>query len=310
VPAKAAPARGAPASDGRLEFAAAYREEVERERRYPFLFFVHRPHDRARVQEIIERRAPQLGGVPALSQGSAARDVRSGTTVTIVPSVLGAAFSPERVELVAGDDLRELTFQMSVPATTEPGRLDGYVDIFVGPLVIGQVPVAFDVRAPEAVPVPPRPGEAELLRVANASVFDTIFISYSHKDAAVVDLSVSTYEGLGVRVLVDRHELRAGDAWRPRLESLIRDASIFQLYWSSASATSSEVAHEWELALELAKLRDRFIRPLYWETPLPATPKELGHLHFSKLDLKALRRAAKAYLPKPGLFRRLLTSLR
>ena len=88
------------------------------------------------------------------------------------------------------------------------------------------------------------------------------------------------------------------------------EADLPQPRGKLARGADGVVRDEPEPMTPLAKLRDRFIRPLYWETPLPATPQELGHLHFSKLDLKALRRAAKAYLPKPGLFRRLLTSLR
>jgi hypothetical protein len=138
----------------------------------------------------------------------------------------------------------------------------------------------------------------------------------------VVDLCVATYQGLGVEVLLDRLDLRSGDDWRATLARMISDADVFQLYWSVAAAASSEVQHEWQLALDLSKTRDRphgsgsrrpsnFIRPLYWQTPMPPLPEALTHLHFSKLDLKRLRQAAKAYTPAPpGLLRRALAALR
>jgi hypothetical protein len=291
-----APAAPAPSAGSRLEFAAAYRRLIERSRRYPVLFFVHRPDARDLVRELIDRRAAQLGGSPAVSVAGSSQQIRSGTTLTIVPNVLGATFEPDRIDVVAGDPVRELTFQMAVPNVTPAGTIDGYIDIFVGPLVVGQVPVEFEV---EAAPTVPRQASADqLLEVSSASIFDKIFISYSHKDSAVVDLCVDSYEGLGVRVLIDKQELRSGQDWRAKLESMIRESDIFQLYWSTAAASSSEVDHEWRLALGLG--RNRFVRPLYWETPLPPLPEPLSKYHFSKIDVKSLRRAMKG----DGLFRR------
>ena len=305
------PAREPAADDRRLEFAAAYRRRIEAARRHPVLFYVHRPHARQLVQELINRRAPQLGGAPAVSRAAATHAVESGTTITIVPNVVGATFEPGRIDVTVDDAVRELTFQMTVPAETPPGPLGGYIDIFVGPLIIGQVPVEFDVHRPGPAGVPiPSEGE-QFLTVANASVFDKIFISYSRRDSNVVDLCIATYQGLGVQVLVDRLTLRSGDDWRATLEKMIRESDVFQLYWSQAAAASPEVGHEWRLALELSKTRDRFIRPLYWEKPMPPPPEALNHLHFSHLDLKLLRRALKAQQPRrPGLFRRVLAAVR
>jgi hypothetical protein len=297
--------------DRRLEFAAAYRRRIEATRRYPLLFYVHRPHARETVRSLINLRAPQLGGAPEVSHAAAARTVESGTTITIVPNVLGATFEPSRIDVIVDDAVRELTFHMTVPADTPPGPLGGYIDIFVGPLIIGQVPVEFEVHWPGPVGVPaPSEGE-QFLTVANASIFDKVFISYSRRDSKVVDLCIATYQGLGVQILVDRLDLRSGDDWRARLESMIRESDIFQLYWSSNAAASSEVGHEWRLALALSKTRDRFIRPLYWEKPMPTPPEALNHLHFSHLDLKLLRRAVKAHRPgKPGLLGRVLAAVR
>lgn len=274
------------------------------------LFFVHRPAARELVRALIERRAPQLGGTPEVSQAAAARAVESGTVLTIVPNVLGATFEPSRIDVMVDDSVRELTFQMTVAPDSPIGALDGYIDIFVGPLVIGQVPVGFEVRPAEPAATPVPSAGDQFLTVANASIFDKIFISYSRRDSPVVDLCISTYQGLGVEVLVDKLDLRSGDVWRARLESMIREANIFQLYWSSSSAASAEVHHEWRLALALSKTRDRFIRPLYWETPMPTPPEALNHLHFSRLDLKLLRKAAKPYVSaKGGFLRRTLAAV-
>ncbi|HEY7226454.1 MAG TPA: toll/interleukin-1 receptor domain-containing protein [Micromonosporaceae bacterium] len=305
APAAAGGPRPGRVADERLEFAAAYRDIVAPERPSPVLFYVHRPSDRDLVRQLIERRAPLLGDARTVAQAAAAQAVESGTTLTIVPNVLGATFEPARIDVVVDDTVRELTFQVTVPRQTPLGGLDGYIDIFVGPLAIGQVPIAFDVQDVDT-PVPRQdPGE-QLMQVANASIFDKIFVSYSHKDAAVVDLCVRTYQGLGVQVLVDHLDLRSGENWRAGLERMIRESNIFQLYWSSAAAASHEVRGEWELALGLRKARDRFIRPLYWETPMPPAPAGLSHLHFSKFDVKQLRLGVKE---QPGFLRRAISAV-
>jgi len=50
------------------------------------------------------------------------------------------------------------------------------------------------------------------------------------------------------------------------------------------------VTEEWKYALGLK--RDDFVKPLYWEEPLPPPPGELARLHFSKIKLPKERRGA------------------
>jgi hypothetical protein len=75
--------------------------------------------------------------------------------------------------------------------------------------------------------------------------------------------------------------------WNDRLKEMIDAATIFQLFWSSNSMTSSFVRQEWEYALSLN--RANFIRPVYWEEPLPEMreqglpPAALKRLQFHRL---------------------------
>ena len=93
---------------------------------------------------------------------------------------------------------------------------------------------------------------------------------------------------LGDRYLRDAVHLRAGEMWSEQLQELIREAQVFQLFWSSNSMRSQFVRHEWEYALSL--WRPNFVRPTYWEEPLPETPdkslpsKELRRLHFQRIS--------------------------
>jgi len=72
-------------------------------------------------------------------------------------------------------------------------------------------------------------------------------------------------------------------------------ADIFQLCWSSAARTSPFVEREWRHAL--SKGRPGFIRPTYWEEPMPPPPPELAYIHFAHLEIgwRRLRRRWKAF---------------
>ena len=68
---------------------------------------------------------------------------------------------------------------------------------------------------------------------------------------------------------------------------MIEQADIFQLFWSWNSLESPFVRQEWEHALTLGKAH--FIRPVFWEEPLPERhreglpPSALKRLHFHRL---------------------------
>jgi hypothetical protein len=105
-----------------------------------------------------------------------------------------------------------------------------------------------------------------------------VFVSYAE-----------AYRALGIDMLVDKASLRAGQRWEKALLRLIEDADLFQLFWSKAASRSRAVAKEWHHALLLQDRKgERFIRPVYWQTPMPRPPAQLAHLHFASLDLASL----------------------
>lgn len=81
--------------------------------------------------------------------------------------------------------------------------------------------------------------------------------------------------------------LHAGSAWDEGSLALIDQADVFQLFWSSHFMRSPYVRREWEYALQLG--RPNFVRPTYWEEPLPSRtepvlpPSSLLALHFHHL---------------------------
>jgi serine/threonine protein kinase len=112
-----------------------------------------------------------------------------------------------------------------------------------------------------------------------------IFASYSRKDSALVDQHINV-ASLGDKVLRDRADLRSGEIWRKGLQEMIREADIFQLYWSQNSMQSKHVREEWEFALTLSSEKENFIRPVYWEESCPPPPPELEQIHFQRIQIR------------------------
>ena len=112
------------------------------------------------------------------------------------------------------------------------------------------------------------------------------FPSYSHRDSAIVEQFERFAEASGDEYLRDVRALRSGEEWDPRLRDFIDEAHVFQLFWSREAMASPNVADEWRYALSLN--RPGFIRPTYWEQPMPTSPglppKELGRFHFHPFD--------------------------
>ena len=112
-------------------------------------------------------------------------------------------------------------------------------------------------------------------------MYGAIFCSYSHRDTVIVERVERAYKALGLDYLRDVTTLKSGTHWSDELLELIDRADVFQLFWSSAAADSKYVRQEWEHALKHEAAKPNFIRPVWWQTPLPSVPPELGHIHFA-----------------------------
>jgi hypothetical protein len=223
-----------------------------------------------------------LGGSAVTSMATASTGVSRGTTVTLVPSADGVVFNPERVDVAWQEDVQEVPFRLQVQPGTAPGVIPGRVDVFVGTLPVAIVSIGLDVSAGSTEDRPQQ-------TVSSARMFERVFASYSRQDQEVVLACTSLYQAMGVTVLVDQADLQSGDDWRSKLHRLIDEADVFQLYWSTNSSSSSAVGNEWHYALGMHAKGPRFIRPVYWESPMPTPPAELAHVHFSRIDLGAIR---------------------
>jgi hypothetical protein len=280
--AERSPAAQPPAE--RLSFTAAYPPEIPSEAWQTLVVVLHVPDAQAQVASLLARRAPELGPDPAQSSTSASVPVRRGSTITLVPMVAGVEFNPPRLDVTWHEDVQDSMFRMRTSASAGT-PLFGAIEVQLEGMPIAMVPVALRVVPLGSSTAPPQVTQ-------RAGVLDRIFVSYSRRDTTVVEACANFYRALGVQILMDAHDLRGGQDWRESLHNMISQADLFQLYWSDNSAGSSEVEHEWRYAKGLTTKGTSFIRPLYWESPMPEPPGELSSIHFSKVDLGLLAPAS------------------
>ena len=281
--------------DADVQFTAYRPRQVRPGRWYDLLAFAHRTQavegsDGEIIDPMVEmeRQAGTALGTERGRYGSVSTDagaaVPRGTDLFFEPWLERAEFNPEHVAVRWEEPVHRAAFRLRVARAEHGERLAGGLRIFVGPLLIGELTFQIMVSTSAHEPTPIERGEP-LVR------YRKIFASYSHEDVAVVEAVAGTTESLGDEYLLDARSIRSGEQWAARLEQLIEQADVFQLFWSHNAMRSQFVRREWEHALSLQ--RAGFVRPVYWEEPLPADPEAdlppaaLSELHFSRLALSA-----------------------
>jgi hypothetical protein len=254
----------------------------------PLLVFAHlderRDDDSDDFDPIAEvkRRAAAALGDDAQDYGDTTTDSAGAVPrmgeLTFVPEVEGVVFNPPRQTILWIESVHEVAFRMQAGAALDGTTARGRMSVFLGGILLADVNLRFSVTS--GAPERAKPTES-----TSARPYRKIFASYSHRDTAVVEQFEAMARALGDRYLRDWKDLRAGEQWGKRLAQMIGEADVFQLFWSSASMSSAFVRKEWEHALSLG--REHFVRPVYWENPMPTTPGlpplELSRLHFQRI---------------------------
>ena len=203
--------------------------------------------------------------------GAADREIAEGAHVTATPHLDGFQFNPLSLTIGLYDAWQRLDFQLRAANAPLNQFALGAVTFSVEGIIVADVPLSIYVTEAAAA----RPA----LEPETATPYDKVFCSYSHRDTGVVERVEVAYQALGMDYLRDVHTLKSGEDWNRRLLAMIEEADIFQLFWSTTAAESKYVRQEWMHALELDKPA-HFIRPVFWQDPMPAPPPELGHIHF------------------------------
>ncbi len=203
--------------------------------------------------------------------------VEAGALITATPNLPGFQFNPPSASIILLEDWHRFDFKLR--ATTAPVNqaANGSITFSVEGVIVADIPISIFV-SPQAQS---RSSGAPSGRLSpGVSPYRAVFCSYSHKDTAIVERVERAIKLLGYTYLRDATTLRSGENWNDALMKMIDQADIFQLFWSSNSSKSKYVQQEWEYALKNKGTKANFIRPVYWEEPLPSVPDALGMLHF------------------------------
>ena len=280
---------------------------------YPFVAFAHLaeprtggPPDQIHPVQRVREEAKQILGSLASEFRETSVDARQAVPsrgeITLVPQVPGLEFNPDRRTFYWLEDVHHEEFRLRASRDLDGTTARGHLSVYLGAILLAEVELAIRVGASA-------PSEEGVRSTGHATEtgrpYRKIFASYSHKDAEIVRQYEAFIETFGDRYVRDVRDLRSGERWDPRLLELIAEADIFQLFWSSNSMRSRFVRREWEHALRLG--RPTFIRPTYWEDPMPESPSEdlppdaLQSLHFHRIAINpatsAKARRLRAALP-------------
>lgn len=265
-----------PTAAEQVSFTAYHPKEGNVGTWYPLLVYIHTPSALSTVRQDVLRYSDQLR-VPKETTNTSTSQLSRGMEITIVPSCEAITFNPERITLKWMEDYQRAEFRFSAADALLDDAAKGRIDFFVGPLIVGSLKFAMLFQDGEAQPDLDREENGEMYRK------DAIFVSYSHKDTKIVEAFKLVHEATGYDVLIDIQNLRSGEQWNPALMRMIDQADIFQLFWSPNSSQSEYCEQEWQHALKRNK--EGFIRPVYWQLPLPEPPEELSKFHFQFVEL-------------------------
>ena len=219
----------------------------------------------------------QLGSESFKVDSWASHPLARGDQITIVPTVQGLTFSPDRITFNWEKDWHRSIFSFNADQRWAGTVRSGEITVFNGPLIIATFKISLRFGEHRH-----RPNSSQ--EEVSAKYYRKIFTSYSHNDTSIVLAIRKAYEAIGDHSFLDTENLRSGQNWNAALLRMIDNADIFQLFWSKYSAQSAYVYQEWQYALEHYKY-DGFIRPVYWEKPMKPPPDQLSHLHFSYYEL-------------------------
>jgi hypothetical protein len=239
--------------------------------------------------EEVQRQAEQLLGeriddYQKTIQDSSQAIPREGE-ITFIPTAPGIEFNPPSRTFQWQESVHREDFRLRASSSLDGQTARGRLSVFLGSILLAEVTLSIRVDSKQAA-------EPANFDPASARCYRKIFASYSHLDAVIVDQFQHFAQAFGDEYLRDVTHLRAGEVWTDQLERMILAADIFQLFWSTNSMTSKFVRREWEFAL--SRRQPNFIRPTYWEDPLPAAPEknlppqELARLHFQRIPQSIL----------------------
>ena len=277
-----------------ISFTTAYPRVIKPGKEYSLSVFPQLPKFKNDIQQIIKTKEKQEDFNSYFPTVEPILELKCATELKFIPLVEGITFDPVKQDVPWYRDIKEVTFRIITDSKNLGNLLGGAIDIYKDSLFIGQIPLSIKVSQEEK--------PTEIVNVNN-KMFERLFISYSHTDQTLIDNFIIAYKSLGIKVKIDKDALSAGDTWWEKLKELIEKSDVFQLYWSNKAKESENVTNEWKHALKILEHGEKaknFIRPCYWEDPMPIPPEDLKKIHFYKINIEKLdfRRKIKKKIKK------------
>lgn len=276
-------------------FTAYYARESLSNARQGLYVYAHLQDALTQIENDVQQFIEQLrGNVPRPASAQQSSRLAVGTALTIMPEADGLEFDPVAITRKWQPPYTRFDFHYRAPQQLVGEIVTGRIAVLVAGIEIAQIRFATKIEqgAQEIEPaqIPANPlAAAKLTHTEPSPTYDRIFISYSRKDNVVAENYRLAQIAAGNEVFMDTYSIRTGEDWRVALANAIDQADIFQLFWSENSANSENVRDEWDYALQFRCAQDRcaeFIRPVFWDDPMPQPPAELSHLNFRRVPFR------------------------
>ncbi len=238
-----------------------------------------------RYQDIIDREVQKSTQVRGIGYQTVkthfVRSIPEGTRIRISPSSEDFEVNPEDTTIKWFEDYFHLPFRIRLRKGLESADEVGItIRVTANDLPFGHLVISMCITNVNATP------KTVATVATQMQWYSDVFASYAHEDIAVVRRRREQYEAIGTSLFIDEYGLRTGVEWKDELLRQLRTSDIFQLFWSTAASKSPYVKWEWRSALGLESIKGAaFIRPVFWEDPMPDPPDELSGRHFHPINV-------------------------
>ena len=241
--------------------------------------FLHAPADAGRAAGLATAIDPARGR-------QITRDLdlplRAGDKVQVTYECIGLELTPQssRSQVITWTGQpRSVNFEVQAPFTVF-GRTHRPV---VNVTRLGDVPISLG-HIQFSIEVGLRAPRTEAGFTGEARRHGRAFLSYSAEDRIEVLKRAQAFRAAGVEIFQDILELTPGERWERSLYGEIDRADVFYLFWSAAARRSKWVRKEARQALKRQQGPGSgvpSIVPIVLESPPPAAPRFLRHIHFN-----------------------------
>ncbi len=281
-------------------FSAFYPREAEVNQRYSAVIYAHAEAMLEQIKQDAERFKEEIGGtVPPPRTTKQSKSLQHGSKITVLLESEELDFEPELLTKTWHGDWTRFNFEFRPSNEFVDETAFVRASIMVLGFEIAKIKFAIEIVErkaqaqvmPMIMDEPTNPFAQAKMQSTTTSGYDKIFISYSRKDKFIAEAFKVIQEAAGNDVFFDVDDIRTGADWKAAIAEAIDNADYMQVFWSENSASSEWCGYEWDYALNYrckeTNCRE-FIRPVWWNAPMPTPPDNLGHLNFKRMDLKAL----------------------